>query len=116
MLFDSGDQIEITYLEGDRQDQCSCTIIEERDGLLHVRWGYDTIVFNMRSQTFVRARVLHPAPRAMTADEASAWHRERLEAVHEAFEELDRPADRSAHGAPLTASWLCPPGAAGGGG
>jgi hypothetical protein len=91
MLFHSGDEIEITYIEGGLQDQICCMVVEEENGLLKVAWGPDEIVFNTHADSFVRARLLHRAPRAMTPDEALAWHAERLEAVHAAFVALEQP-------------------------
>ncbi len=93
MLFQSGDQIEITYVEGGRQDQLCCMVVEEENGLLKVAWGPDVIVFNTHADSFVRARLLRRAPTAMTADEALAWHTDRLEAVHEAFVALEEPEE-----------------------
>jgi hypothetical protein len=93
MLFNSGDQIEITYLEGGLQDQLCCMVIEEEQGMLKVAWGPDVIVFNTHADSFVRARVLQHAPADMTVEQALAWHTERLEAVHEAFVALDQPSD-----------------------
>ncbi|MFA7249489.1 MAG: hypothetical protein WC273_07620 [Dehalococcoidia bacterium] len=108
MFFASGDQVEITYLEGNTQEQISCTVAQENNGLLKVLWGYDTLVFNMHARTFVRARLIHAAPEAMTPSAVEAWHRDRLDAVHEAFQELDEPAPvhGPAHMAPPTPAWL----------
>jgi hypothetical protein len=96
VLFQSGDQIEITYVEGGRQDQLCCTMVDEENGLLKVVWGPDVIVFNTHADSFIRARLIRQAQQAMTPDEAMAWHTDRLRAVHEAFIALQEPEGTTA--------------------